>query len=493
MSRNSKAVSMVTYPLPIASVLGLVAAAHLGCFAQVKSTANADAGTNTDSAARDGGAGALDAPRGDLARGDLSGPTDGARGTEPFDAVSLDTAACATHSARAEKLPLDLYVMMDSSGSMVDPTAQGPSKWEAVKAALISFLNDGQSAGLAVGIQYFPQARPNVPAECFSDGACNGFGPCFRVRTCTGTGTIMACDVDGDCPIGRSCVLVGECSISQDTCAPAGVACAGGPAADFCQPWGGYCLGRDSCELPPYSTPAVAIGALPGAAAALVGSINGRELDGLTPTSPALSGAIAYAQQHARANPGRKVAVLLVTDGFPSECTPTDIPAIADIAAAGLRGATSVPTFVIGVFGPDEAAEATSNLTALAAGGGTGTAVVINTNQNVTAMLQGALNQIRTTAVACEFRVPPATMGAIDFGKVNVQFTGANGAVTTVGYVRDRAGCDPVRGGWFYDVDPATGATPRSIITCDVSCSRFRADAAARVDIVLGCQTIVIL
>ena len=208
------------------------------------------------------------------------------------------------------------------------------------------------------------------------------------------------------------------------------------------------------------------------------------------------------AQQQAAANPNHKVAVVLVTDGFPSECLPGDIPGIASIAAAGAAGVPgaatgkpAVPTFVIGVFGPAEAAAATTNLNSLASGGGTGTAVVISTSQNVSQALQTALNQIRTTAVACQYQIPPANGGgAINFGKVNVELTAGTPPVSTaVGYVKTKASCDPVRGGWYYDVDPAAGGTPSLISTCDATCAQLRANTAGRVDIVLGCQTFTIL
>jgi hypothetical protein len=117
---------------------------------------------------------------------------------------------------------------------------------------------------------------------------------------------------------------------------------------------------------------------------------------------------------------------------------------------------------------------------------------VINTGQNVTQALQTAFNQIRTTAVSCEYKIPVPTAGAIDFGKVNVQVTGAGGAVTTIGYVGGRASCDATRGGWYYDVDPATGATPTSIIACDATCTQLRGGLTVRVDVVLGCKTIIV-
>jgi hypothetical protein len=462
-------------------VLGFVAAL-VGCNAELKMIApRNDAGSTADSRPD---AAAADAGRADtLAVSDLR--SGGGGGPD---------AACATQSAMAERLPLDLYVMMDSSGSMLDPTSDpsmpGATKWDAVKAAMTNFFNDAQSAGIGIGIQYFPQIRPGVPTECFTDPECGTFGPCFRLRTCSGSSTIVACNVNSDCGANRTCVLIGACSVSFDVCAPAGSVCGVG---DVCTAFSGYCLARDNCDIAPYATPAVSYAALPGAAPALISSLETHELDGLTPTAPAISGAIQNARQRASANPGHKVAVLLVTDGFPSECAPIDIPGIAALAMAGARGTPAIPMFVIGVFAPEDAAAATVNLNALAQGGGTGNAVIVSTNQNVTQLLGMALNQIRTTAVACEYKIPPAISGAIDFNKVNVQFTAANGAISTVGYVKTSASCDPTRGGWYYDVDPATGGTPTSIVSCAASCSQFRADTGGRVNIVLGCQTFVII
>ncbi len=404
-------------------------------------------------------------------------------------------AACATQSASAERLPLDLYVMMDTSGSMLDPTASGVTKWDAVKAALTAFFKDPTSSGIGVGLQYFPQEQPNVPASCNTDAECGAaYGPCFRLRTCTGA-TFAACTTTADCPRGQTCELLGLCALNNNLCAPAGAVCANPGGA--CTAFDGYCVGRDICTIPPYATPAVPVAPLPGAAAGLIASLGTHEPDGLTPTAPALSGAIQYARQRAMTNRGRKVAVILVTDGFPSECMPSDIPGVAGVAAAGVAGNPSIATFVIGVFAPEDAVMATMNLNALAVGGGTGQAVVISTMQDVTQMLQVALNQIRTQAVACQYLIPPPSGGAIDFNKVNVQFTSGAGATATspatVGYVKSKAGCDPVRGGWYYDVDPASGGTPTSIFACDASCNAFRADLTIQVDIVLGCQTVMVL
>jgi len=436
-----------------------------------------DASTGADAAATDAQTSRDSAPEIHIAPDAMSGG--------PAD------AACATQSVIAQTLPLDLYMMVDSSGSMTEKTAAGSTKWAAVQSAMSAFFNDPASAGISVGLQYFPQIQPNAGTSCASNAACGSFGPCDLFRTCFGIGTtqIVLCSANSNCRTGETCIQLGSCPTSGGSCAPIGAIC---PLGDICIPLDGYCSGRDRCDVPAYATPAVPFAALPGAAAALTASLGARQPDGRTPTGPAVSGAVQAARTRAIAAPDHKVAAVLVTDGLPTECTPLDIPAIAALAGGGVSGTPAVPTFVIGVFGPDEAATARPNLDALARGGGTGTAVVIDTSQDVTRALQAALNRIRTTAVVCTFQIPPATMGAIDFNKVNVEVSGAGAAPTTIGYVNGKASCDPTRGGWYYDVDPATGQSPSTIIACDATCAQFMSNVTARVDIVLGCQTIVI-
>jgi hypothetical protein len=471
--------------------LAVLAAPFLNCAKVERATpgpASGGGGSGSDAAPRDAitgaDAGASDGPAGRDVAPEIHIAPDAAGG-------GAADAACATQSASAQTLPLDLYMMIDSSGSMTEQTAAGPTKWAAVQSAMIAFFNDPLSAGISIGLQYFPQIQPNVGVTCSSNASCGSFGPCDLFRTCFGLTTtqIVLCTANSDCPTGEACVQLGSCPLSGGSCAPIGATC---PLGDVCIPRDGYCQGRDRCDVPAYSTPAVPFAALTGAAASLTASLTARQPDGRTPTGPALSGAVQAARSRALAAPDHKVAVVLVTDGLPTECTPLDIPAIASLAADGAAGTPAVPTFVIGVFGSEEAATARPNLDALARGGGTGSAVVIDTGQDVTKALQAALNRIRTTAVACTFKIPPPTMGAIDFGKVNVQVTGAGGAVSTIGHISGKAACDPTRGGWYYDVDPATGQAPSTIIACDATCAEFTKAGTARVDIVLGCQTIVI-
>ena len=56
-------------------------------------------------------------------------------------------------------------------------------------------------------------------------------------------------------------------------------------------------------------------------------------------------------------------------------------------------------------------------------------------------------------------------------------------------YVPTAAECDAATGGWHYDVDPASGATPAKIVACPTSCAKFQATKDASIDIALGCST----
>jgi hypothetical protein len=60
---------------------------------------------------------------------------------------------CAKESAKADLRPLDLYIVLDRSGSMVG------TRWPAVTSALSAFAKDPGATGVAAGIQFFPLAE----------------------------------------------------------------------------------------------------------------------------------------------------------------------------------------------------------------------------------------------------------------------------------------------------------------------------------------------
>jgi hypothetical protein len=406
---------------------------------------------------------------------------------------SLGDAACASESRTADRVPLDMYLMLDSSLSMSDFIADGvTSKWQAVQKALTAFVNDANSAGLGVGLQYFPLLQPGVPLTCFNNAECKTGGPCNFLKACANATDIVLCQTSLDCG-GGPCDPLGACRSNMDLfCAPPrpNVYC-DMQRTDPCSPVG-LCLTRDICDSSAYATAAVEVAPLPAAAPGIVASLTAHMLDGSTPTGPALSGALAHAKALATANPSHRVIVVLATDGFPTECSPTAIPSIAALATAGAQGTPPIATFVIGVFSPLEQASAQANLDSLAMAGTSGKAFLVNTNQDVTTGFLAALNTIRTTALTCEYGIPSSDAGRLAYNAVNVRFTSGSGQTSTIGYAGSAGACGP-GGGWYYDADPFNGGAPTKIEICPATCSSFKADAKGKVDILFGCETIPIV
>ncbi len=68
-------------------------------------------------------------------------------------------SACAATTAQAEPLDLDMYIMLDQSGSMAPDCNIGSttaSKWCYAINALNGFFNAPSSVGMGVALQYFP-------------------------------------------------------------------------------------------------------------------------------------------------------------------------------------------------------------------------------------------------------------------------------------------------------------------------------------------------
>jgi hypothetical protein len=415
---------------------------------------------------------------------------------------------CAATSTPAKLVPLDLYVITDSSKSMLEQTSGGITKWDALKAAMTGFFGDTSADGLSVALKFFPDEQPAIPAACTADTDCGAFGPCDQRKACVTAGTFSKtlttlCTADTDCGTGEVCVPVQRCDNGAE-CAKVYCVSSGpdAPCTADCVPFDGYCRSRDVCTGANYGTPVVDMGELPAAAQPLIDALNARAPDGFTPTGPALTGALEYAVARQNASPGRKVAVVLVTDGLPGgfipgspppECTPGDVAGVEALIATGAMGTPPIPTFVIGVFGPcdliDQNIMPQANLDRWAVAGGTTNAVLISTDQDVTAQLRDALNEVRTSAIACEYSVPEND-GTLDFGKVNVQYAVGANAPTVIGHVDDAASCDATLGGWYYDDDPSDGGVPTQIIVCPQSCAPLQSQADLHVDIAYGCDTI---
>ncbi len=334
--------------------------------------------------------------------------------------------ACAAESHEGELVPLDLYVMLDRSSSMTEN-----GKWSAVVSALQGFVGAPETAGIGVGLQFFPlDPSATIPTSCTSDADCGLYGPCL----------------------------------------PGFNACSGSFATDT------------SCDPADYDDAQVPIQVLPGVQTAIVNSLNAESAQGsATPTEPAMAGAVTYASTWAQAHPDHLTFIVFATDGDPTGCMSNSITGTAAIAQGAADANPSVKTFVIGV------GSMLSSLNEIAAAGGTGQAYLVDTGGNVTQQFIDALNEIRSTG-ACLFQIPQPDVGVVDYDLINVNLVDPADPDNpeTVFGVGSEAGCDPTTGGWYYD-DPAA---PEMILLCPATCDLVRSSELS-VEVLVGCSTIV--
>jgi hypothetical protein len=442
-------------------------------------------------------------PRGDAASGTSDGPgfftvPDGGGlerpgiGSEP---------SCASQAFAAERLPLDLLILVDASSSMAEPVAGLPrSKWVTVQDALFGFVKDPMSAGLGIGLQFFPLAGSGTPCSTAADcgvTAPGGAQVCEQHRACVAPGMSPSGAAGCSpfdlavCPLGTACQTVGICAMTGVECAPIGTACPGGVAGNSCQAQPTTCYSAEPvCATEAYARLAVPIVDLPGAAGAFVRSMSLRRPGGQTPMAQAAIGALNHLRARLAAMPRRRAALVIATDGLPSGCGNQDIPTIGDSLYTARITAPSVVTYVIGVLDPAAVAQGRSDFQQLSVAGGTGNPFILAANGDLNQKLLEALNQIRGE-LACEYVIPEEKKASIDFGKVNLHFTGA-ASQEDVPYVGRAERCDATRGGWYYDVDPQAGGTPGRVIACPASCQRFRSEPTGKVELRFGCKTVVI-
>ena len=242
---------------------------------------------------------------------------------------------------------------------------------------------------------------------------------------------------------------------------------------------------ENTCDVNACGTPQIPLGSLADAAheQALLSLFQQTSPGGNTPMSAALGGAVQWAvNQQQQGEAAERVVVLLVTDGEPNGCD-ENIGNIAAIAGNAYANA-DVLTFAVGLQGSNE-----SDMDAIAAAGGTTTGFFIGSG-NAQADLLAALEAIQDTAVACTFAMPESEKAGevVDPTKVNVTYTPSGGGdPITIPQVSGESGCTGATGGWYYD-DPND---PSIIQLCDSTCAAIQEDDGAVVEVVLGCQTVV--
>jgi len=325
-------------------------------------------------------------------------------------------STCSAEGREGQRVPVDMYFLVDSSSSMADIVQSG-TRWSAVSGALVGFLRDPKNADLGVGLGYLPY----VP-----------------VSSCVMGDPLCLC-------------LLGVCVPLSPTLA--------------------------SCEVTDYAKPTIPF-SIPSNVAALASDLLARQLNGGTPTRPALEGALQYLASWATAHPGRKPVMVLATDGEPFGCTGNTPQDVANVAAAGL--AVGIQTFVIGV------GKSLDSLHLVARAGGTGQAFLVE-DANAATAFADALARIRGVAVPCDFSIPTeGQQGKIDPDKVNVKYTptgGTNDVLVAKTHDGAETGCT-TNGGWYYD----NPASPTTIRLCPTTCSSLEGGS---IQVEFGCKTIV--
>ncbi len=414
---------------------------------------------------------------------------------------SATAPACAEQAVRkAEPRPVDLLLLVDRSGSMLEKIASGETKWQAMRSAVGAFLTNPKSAGIGVGLQFFPVTHnpfPRIPCSADTDCQLSKCGPiekhCMEADGSTGR---YACNTDAACnggfDRGARCVPLGRCMVTVQSCFAGGKPCPNAEACVFQRHCGSEELGM--CSHVTYRRPAIAIAELPGAAPKIMAALAGINPAAGTPMQPAASGSLAHLKSHVEATPGRHAALVIVSDGLPTNCSESSdwlaaSQAVADVLATARAIPPAIPTYIVGIQSPKDMLDfGTVPLDRLAAGGGTGRPFLVSTQQDVAQKLLDAFNAIRGAALPCEY--PFAPSDKVDFWHVNVSFTRSTGQTTFFANVRDEASCRPDVGGWYYDRDPRSGGTPSTIVVCPKTCEHLKQDPDGQVDLRLGCKTV---
>jgi hypothetical protein len=95
---------------------------------------------------------------------------------------------------------------------------------------------------------------------------------------------------------------------------------------------------------------------------------------------------------------------------------------------------------------------------------------------------------VQSAALACDWDIPasPPGAGTFDSTKTNVQLT-LDGAAEQLFKVADATACGD-REGWHYDNE----ASPARVVACPTTCTRLQNVAKAQVDLLFGCETILV-
>lgn len=353
--------------------------------------------------------------------------------TFQYDAPpKVDADACAETTVTATLKRLDMYVMLDRSGSM-----------------------------------NFPYKEPNGPNQQ-AQGDCN-------VGQSLNPNSLWCKTINALSSFFKSPQASGDAAAMQIFFTdPIVVACDGIAYSSSAVPGGttGY------TTLP---------------SSAFDAFLNGVKPDGNTPTEAAVKGIIQFTSRPANQRSNRKTIGVLITDGVPGYCD-TNATNISNLLQTHYAN-TGIPTFVIGmtgaVFSTIETIATGGNaplhgdtVGAIndACGDGPGPCRHFNIGDGNNNALATALEQVRGLAIACQYEMPVAPVGVVNPNDVNVEYL-QNGALPSKKLTRVTNAGACVADGWYYDNNVA----PTIIQLCPSQCTAVQADPNAKVNVSLGC------
>jgi hypothetical protein len=212
---------------------------------------------------------------------------------------------------------------------------------------------------------------------------------------------------------------------------------------------------------------------------------------GTTPTLEALMSAMERLSIPEVAQ-ARK-SIVLVTDGAPSEpvslCPTVGTTEQQLLQAIDVAKVYGFSTFVIGTPGSEFARPVLSQMavrgeTARVGCSDQGPAYChydMTGSSDFQGELQAALDQISRSATDCSYGLPEASSGPLDYDLINVRYY--QGGSTPLDLVRrSPANCSE---GWRY--------AGNSIELCPATCERVQTDPSARIQVLFGCETRVVI
>ena len=224
-----------------------------------------------------------------------------------------------------------------------------------------------------------------------------------------------------------------------------------------------------------------------------------------TPTYEVLSGQYPLLNQYVPQSPidvgGKKVLVFL-SDGVPDPDMPAganEQPFSLKLAEEWAKKSDSILTFSVGIGALNAPEVYDPKFMAKLAQAGATARAGCDPNETsdaqkmchfqitpggkskaaLTTDFLSAINDIRARSASCEFKLDQTATGAIDPTKVNVVYSASDGTKS----VLPQSSTD----GWSFD----NAADPQKVILSGLSCERVKRDPNAKVDIVIGCLTLV--